>query len=63
MILKQIDVRDKLFTAEIINPTRENKQLYKINRNRLNATLRVEKNKYFEKKYKEVEICPKKPGD
>lgn len=60
VILKQINVRDKLFRAQIINPTQENKQLYKIYRNRLNTILRNEKKKYFEKKFKEVEGCPKK---
>ena len=60
MILKQINVRDKLFRAQIINPTQENKQLYKIYRNRLNTILRNEKKKYFEKKFKEVEGFPKK---
>ena len=60
VILKQINVRDKLFESQITNQTQENKVLYKAYQNKLNTILRYENKRYFEKKFKEVEGCPEK---
>ena len=43
VILKQINIRDKMFRAQTINPRQEKKQLYKTYRNRLNKILRNKK--------------------